>query len=507
MKNKSRRNILCLLIILLIVVQAQFLMACRPQDQENKFAAAEALLEKAVSSPQVPSISVAVSHGGKIVWEKSVGFANIEKEIKATPTTAYSLASVSKPITATGLMMLVERGQIDLESPVNRYLGKSKLHSPSQNVEEATVLRIMNHTAGMGTHWHFFYIDDPYLRPTMDETIRRYGVLVFPPGRQYMYSNLGYGILDYLIERVSGSPYPEFMAEEVFKPLGMTDSAVYVEPGLEDRVAQRYMGKGKPIPFYDFDHRGASGVYSSARDLVRFGMFHLKNHLPDQKQILKDETIDNMQSLSDPGVDSNEYRLGWSRSHLAQYTAISHGGGMPGVTTNLLLLPEMDIAIAMLCNANYKGLRSLGQAVLEVLIPHLNKDLAAQQKTETKPKPDPKETPEAFLGRWEGEIVTYEGKIPVELVIDTGKKLNFRFVEGQGGNEKSRRPIGRTILGEDSLNATFYIKFPTKDAARFPHQLNLNLKRAGNQLTGSASAIAANMRFCLPSYISLTKSE
>jgi len=507
MKNRNRSKIFSLLLVLVAFAQTQFVMGCQQQTQENRFAEAEALLEKAVSSPQVPSIAVVVSHAGKIVWEKAVGFANIEKEIKATPTTAYSLASVSKPITATGLMVLVERGQVDLKMPVNRYLGESKLHSVSQNAEEATVLRIMTHTAGMATHWHFFYSDDPYLRPTMEETIRRYGVLIFPPGKQYMYSNLGYGILDYIIERISGRPYPEFMAEEVFKPLGMNNSAVYLEPGPEDQVAQRYMGKGKPIPFYDFDHRGASGVYSSARDLVRFGMFHLENRLSDQEKILEAKTIVSMRSMSDPGVESSEYRLGWGMSHLAHYKAISHGGSMPGVTTNLLLLPELDIVVAMICNANYNGLRPIGQAVLEVLIPHLKKDLAAQQKPESKQKPDPKDTPKAFLGKWEGEIVTYEGKIPVELVIDTGKKLNFRFVDGQGGNEKSRRPIGRTILREDSLNATFYIKFPTKDAARFPHQLNLNLKREGKQLTGSASAIAANMRFCLPSYISLTKMD
>ncbi len=494
-------------ILLLVFSQPPFVMCSRPQNHNNRFAEAEALMEKAVSSQLVPSLSVAVSQAGKIVWEKSVGFADIEKEIKATPTTAYSLASVSKPITATGLMVLVERGLVDLEKPANLYLGKSLLHSVVFNAEEATVLRILNHTAGMATHWHFFFADDPYTRPTMEESIRRYGVLTFSPGSQYTYSNLGYGIIDFIIEKVSGRPYPEFMAEEVFKPLGMTHSAVLVEPGPDDLVAQRYMGKGKLIPFYDFDHRGASAVYSSARDLVRFGMFHLKNHLSDQKNIVSDETIDSMHSLHDPGVDSNEYRLGWSRSYLAQHKAISHGGSMPGVTTNLLLLPDLDIALVMLCNANYNGLRPIGQAVLEALIPDLKKELAAYQKTGTKPVSDPKDTPEALLGKWEGKIFTHEGQIPVELVIEKEKKLNFRFTGEKYEDERSRRPISRINMQEDSLNATFYFKVPTPDTARFLHQLNLNLKRDGNNLQGSASAIAVNMRFCLPSFISLTKTE
>jgi CubicO group peptidase (beta-lactamase class C family) len=495
------------LLALLFMSQASFVSFAQTSITHERFAKAEALMEKAVSRPQVPSISVAVSQRGKIVWEKAIGFANIEKELKATPATAYSLASISKPITATGLMILVEKKQVDLSRPVNKYLGQAKLHSYLGGADKASVQKLLNHTSGLVTHWHFFYADDPYPRPDMDETIKRYGVLIFPPGSQYKYSNLGYGILDYIIERVSGHPYPQFMQEEVFKPLGMTDSAVYLEPGPEEKVAQRYMGKGKRIPFYDFDHRGASAVYCSARDLVRFGMFHLKDHLSDQKRILTDETIDSMKTLRDPDVENSEYSLGWGQSHLAEYTAYSHGGGMPGVSTNLLLLPEPDIALVMLCNASYRGLRPIGQAILEVLIPGLKEDLAAEKKPAPKPPSKSKDTPESLLGTWTGEILTYEAKIPVELVIDKAKKLNFRFIDGQSGNEKPRKSMGPVILKEDSLNTTFFIKFPTPDAGRFPHRLNLDLKREGNRLMGSASVIAANLRYSLPSFISLTKIE
>ena len=486
-----------------------------PAAREYDFSKAEALMEKAVSSTQVPSITVAVSQGGKILWEKAVGFANIEKGIEATPATSYSLASISKPITATGLMILMERGLVDLDKPANDYLGESKLRSYSGNAEEATVLRILNHTSGLATHWHFFYADEPYPRPSMDETIRRYGILIFPPGTQYMYSNLGYGIVDYLIERISGRPYPQFMDEEVFGPLGMTDSAVFLEPGPEERVAQRYSGREKLIPFYDFDHRGASAVYCSARDLLRFGMFHLKDKLSGQKKIIKDKTIDLMKSRRDPEVEANEYRLGWSRSQLAKYEAFSHGGGMPGVSTNLLLIPELDIALVLLCNARFGGLRPIGQAVLEELIPNLAQDMAAARQAGAKPGPKAKpgakeepETPEALLGLWEGEIFTHEGKVPVQLLIEKEGGIGFRLIGADPGAEaKLLKPGGQAALREDSVQATFFVKLPMEDVSRIGHRTNLDLRLEGDRLWGAASAYAVNSRFGLPSYISLRRSE
>src|SRR5262249_49348966 len=139
---------------------------------------------------------------------------------------------------------------------------------------------------------------------SMDETILRYGNLVTAPGEKFEYSNLGFGVLDYVIARVSGRAYEDFMREEVFLKLGLTHTSVGIGPGLERYQAIRYGEDGLPIPFYDFDHRGASAIYASAHDLVRFGLFHLKAHLPDQKAILSDASIDAMQK---PTFTSGNY--------------------------------------------------------------------------------------------------------------------------------------------------------------------------------------------------------
>jgi CubicO group peptidase (beta-lactamase class C family) len=284
----------------------------------------------------------------------------------------YSLASISKPITATGLMVLVERGLVDLDNPINDYLGDAKLNGRAFDASGATVRRVANHTAGLPLHYQFFYEGEPYRRPPMDETIRRYANLVTPPGERSQYSNLGYGILDYVLERISGKSYPDFMRDEVFVPLGLTRMSVDIGPGLEGFSATRYNPEGLPYPFYDFDHPGGSAVFASAHDLIRFGMFHLKNHLPDQRQIISDEAIDRMHTPTalDEEGSTNGYGIGWrSATNDQGVRIVSHSGGMGGVSTLLQLAPEHDAAAVVLCNAQTGLASETAAEIMAVLTP------------------------------------------------------------------------------------------------------------------------------------------
>ena len=129
----------------------------------------------------------------------------------------------------------------------------------------------------------------------MDETIRRYGNLVTVPGERYQYSNLGYGLLGYVISRVSGKSYADFMREEVFVQLGMDRTSVHVGHGLEDGQAVNYTSDGLVVPPYHSDSPGASAIISSAHDLIRFAMFPSPKRLTDQRAIITEASIDKMQ--------------------------------------------------------------------------------------------------------------------------------------------------------------------------------------------------------------------
>jgi hypothetical protein len=156
------------------------------------FAAVRTHVEQLVTEGEVPSMAVAVARDGEIVWEAGFGLADRERGVPATAHTLYPLASISKPLTATALMILVERGLVDLDRPIDDYLGEAKLQSRVGDAADATVRRVACHTAGLLLHAQRFYDGEPQRPPPMDETIRRYGVLVSAPGERWQYSNLGW---------------------------------------------------------------------------------------------------------------------------------------------------------------------------------------------------------------------------------------------------------------------------------------------------------------------------
>ena len=445
----------------------------------------------------IPSVAVAVAKAGEILWEEGIGWANREDRIPATAHTPYSLASISKPITATGLMILVEQGMVDLDRPVNEYLGDAKVLARIGNAEEATVRRVANHSAGLPLHYHFFYEDEPYEPPPMDETIRRYGNLVTPPGERYQYCNLGYGILDYVVSRCSGRSFSDFMQQEVFIPLDMPRAAIGVE-GLEAHHAVRYRQTGSLIPFYEFDHPGASAFYCSAHDLVRFGMFHLKAHLPDQKQILSDEAIDAMKTPTMKIPGSVGYGVGWRTLDLYGVRVISHSGGMGGVRTFLALIPEEDIAVAVLCNGETDRLMKIFRDVVSVVLPE-----AAEE--------DPKEETaeeltfgpeEELLGDWHGQIATHSGDLPFVLKFQPDGDVHARI------GHQFETLVNDCRFSSGSFTGRMTGNVGTDDASKYPYHLGIDLMLRESVLNGSVTAMgtpADRSGFALNSWAELSK--
>lgn len=458
------------------VVALVLLAVGMPSLAADRFDAIRNYILSQMIEQSVPSISVAVAKDGKILWEESFGWADREKRIEATPHTMYSLASISKPITATGLMTLVQAGKVDLEKPINDYLGNAKLRARVGDAKDATVRRVANHTAGLPTYYQFFYADEPYTRPSMDETILRYGNLVTAPAETYEYSNLGFGVLDYVISRTSGMSYAEFMRREVFVPLGLTRTSVDIGPGLEPFAATRYGVDGLPIPFYDFDHPGASAVFSSAHDLVRFGMFHLKAHLPDQKPILSDASIDAMH-VRTAGTPEYGYSIGFQTSTKNGYQVVAHSGGMGGVHTQMQLYPSDKLVIVVLANS---AARLPSQAADRIA----NKMLAKWPVTPDRKRqePEPFTPPATLLGTWKGTLATSVKDVPVEF-----RFLSSGDVQAKVGDQFTTL-INRPNFKDGVFRGELAARIGTPDTERTPYTIGLTLRLRGDVLNGDASA-------------------
>jgi CubicO group peptidase (beta-lactamase class C family) len=439
----------------------------------DRFDAVREVIRDQMAQNTVPSVALAVVQDGRIVWEEGFGWANLARKIPATAQTSYSLASISKPVTATALMILAERGEIDLDKPINDYLGGSKLVAQVGDVRDATVRRVASHTSGLPTYWQFYYEDRGPARPAMADVIARHGRLLAAPGEAFVYSNLGYGVLEYAIEQRSGRSYSRFLREEIFEPLGMRHSAVNREPDLGDQVALRYAADGTPIPFYDFDHRGASAVFASAHDLALFALAHLKTPLPTQQRILRDDSIDAMARPGE-GVAAPYYGLGWQFRPRYGLRTFGHTGDMGGVATRLALFPEQRLGIVVLSNSENKITRVIEQMIVNTLLP----ETIVASRREFKPEA-------AWVGRWQGSIVA-EG-IRTELRLDI--EASGRVFAQVGAAPRSEVLMVQVVDGQLQLDEVRG-DLRAEQAARYPYRLSFSLKPRGEVMNGAATAVS-----------------
>lgn len=480
------------------------LMAPATPALADRFDTVRAAIREQIREKSVPSVAVAVIKEGIIVWEEGFGWADREKRIPADANTLYSLASISKPITATGLMTLVQAGKIELDRPVNDYLGGSRLTARVGYAQDATVRRVAGHTAGLPVHYQFFYEDEAVARPPMDYTIQKYGNLVTLPGEKYQYSNLGYGILDEIISRISGASYADYMSREVFVPLGLTRTSVDLTPDLEPYAAKRYGKNGKPIPFYISSHSGASSVWSSAHDVARFAGFHLKNHLVDQKAILDDAAIDAMHAPIDPQAvrpENSGYALGFYLGNKDSYRVIYHGGGMGGASTVMDIFPDENLAIVVLANSGGPTPGIIRDKIAAVMLPGWKPTPIPPEK----PKPSPFAPMLPLTGSWTGTLTTPTGPVLVELVFQGDGLIRAKF------GDQLPTLVSGASFDKGFFNGILPARIPNPDTEGYTYAVRLTLKLRGNVLNGVAIAQGDSdndrERAALGHWISLSKAR
>jgi CubicO group peptidase (beta-lactamase class C family) len=331
------------------------------------------LIEHKIASEHIPSISVAVARNGEIVWEKGFGWADRERHLPATENSMYSLASVTKLMTASAIMILRDRKQLDLDRPANDFLGPAKLTSPVWNPSDATVRRVATHTAGLATYDNGYYCRGNE-GDCQDIMIRRFGVLVWRPGERFDYSNLGYAVLGDIIRHVSGMTYGDFLTKEILAPLGMTHCSIGIAAGLDGYAAQRYNGSdGSPAdwsPNEPNTQEAASSVFCSAHDLLRFGMFHLKEIESEKKVVLSSVAIDEMQNSAVPADDGYRYGFGCWHEERFGYKTMYVSGGYEYAQALLFTVPSEKIVTVVLVNTGHATLaQEVADEIVSALVP------------------------------------------------------------------------------------------------------------------------------------------
>jgi CubicO group peptidase (beta-lactamase class C family) len=243
----------------------------------------------------VTGANIAIIRNGKVSQIKNYGFADRKNNIPITKETRFRVASVSKVLTAWGVLNLVEEGLLDLERPVEDYLSRWKFPESEYDSKEVTVRRLLTHTAGVSVSYYGGYSPNKK-RTSLIESLEGENVahgpvqLIAAPGTVKRYSGGGYTVLQLLIEEITGMPFDKYMEEEIIMPLGLRNYAYTYDP-LSDvpQLALPYGRNGKPLPIYLYTEKAAGGFMCSIEDLSLF----LLSFINDQT-VLSGETIDAM---------------------------------------------------------------------------------------------------------------------------------------------------------------------------------------------------------------------
>ncbi|MGH9460039.1 MAG: serine hydrolase domain-containing protein [Vicinamibacteria bacterium] len=430
-----------------------------------------------VDGERIPSVSIAVVKGEEIVWEEAFGWADVENRVRATPHTAYMLASVSKPITASILMRLHDRGLVHLDRPVNTYLGDAKIRSRLGDVSTVTVREILQHVGGLPNYSETFYADEKDSPPPVELLAQQYGQTMIPQGR-FHYSNLGYALLGHVAAQVSGKVFSEVAREELFTPLGMKDSFVPTRSESPAGAAIRYHQGGRLLD-YITSVTPAADIRSSAHDLALFAQLHLK---AVQGHVLSEAAIDDMQRETVPIPNyTYEYGLGWSvaadrkgRRH------VFHGGGSAGCDAHLTLIPEENVAVVILVNETrrWPG-TSVTQDLLDITLSSLLSEAAEDVRLNLgeAPASDSRFASE-LEGSWQGTAATPEREIHAQLTFETTGDVSASL-NGQGVTPVNGVwYVDRIFLGKMDGD----IGVPA--AARRPYDLGWDLTMVDGKLVG-----------------------
>lgn len=456
----------------------------------------EAGIQEGLSS----SCAVAVVRDGKVVWAEGFGLADREKGRKADADTIYLLASVSKPLTATGLMVAVERGLVDLDAPANRYLEAPGLRAHLGSAEEMTVRRLANHTSGLPEHWSFFFAGAG--PPAMEETIRRHGFAAWAPGTRWNYSNLAFGILGHIVERASKTPWRTWMEKNVFDPAGMTRTSDRVRPGSEGDAAVPYLADAAvgfaPLPPYAFDHPGASAFWSSAKDLARFLVLHLQDGEVDGARVLGAAAARAMRAAEGSGVNGRT-GIGWGLDSAGGRPRFGHTGGMPGVATVVRGFPESKCGHVILTNTSRRALVDELDGLLTGVLGGSEAKRPAIVSPLPKP-PAPKKEPGALAGTWKGRIAHWAGDVAVTLAVPAD---GSRATLGTGPRAEGHF-LDDTETTPESLTGSALFRIPTQDGYPGVPRVIFRLRREEDRLVGTATAQVAGC-FNLPHWVELAR--
>ncbi len=389
---------------------------------QEALAVLDVWLQAQLDYDRIPGISAAIVHDQELVWSAGYGFADIAARRPATPSTIYSICSISKLFTSIAVMQQRDAGKLRLHDPVADLLPWFEIDQQHAEAGLATVRGLLTHSAGLpreSAHPYWTGPDFPF--PSRQEVIEgvTHQSTLYPADTYFQYSNLGLTLAGELVAQVSGQPYGEYVREHILDPLGMSSTTPEIPVERSGEMLATGYGpwrrSGEREAVTLFQARGiapAAGYASSVQDMARFASWQLRLLETGGEELLAANTLRQMHRVHSVDPDwSTHWGLGFSVSRRDDKTFVGHGGSCPGFRSSFTLQTKAKFGAVAMANAMGVNPGLYTRRSYELVGPAIAKAVAEPDGA----KPHDPELDE-FVGRYEsawGEtaIIIWQGKL------------------------------------------------------------------------------------------------
>ncbi len=415
-----------------------------------------------------PGAAVLVAKDGRILLEKGFGLASIEHRVPITPLTKFRIGSISKQFTAAAILKLSEEGKIGLQDKLSKFI------PDYPRGDEVTVHHLLTHTSGIKSYTgkpDFIKAVTVGLKPEEHIATFKQDPYDFSPGEKWNYNNSGYFLLGYLVEKISGESFGDYLRRVFFEPLGMKESGVHEATAILENEATGYMfesGQVRKALNWDMSKAGGAGaLYSTVGDLYRWNEALFSGKVLQPKTLEAAFTPVRTKDEDSAEPKKSGYGYGWAMEEMRGLQQIGHSGGLHGFVSDLIRLPSENFTVTVLANSAppMPGLNpaDLSRDIAEI---YLGEKLAPRER----PKAATgiaAETKDAIVGRYDyatailtvtrrGERVFAQLSGQPEFEIFPKNETNYfwkaveaevSFVKGQDGKvtKAIHRQGGRTF--------------------------------------------------------------
>jgi CubicO group peptidase (beta-lactamase class C family) len=376
--------------VLLSAVSLDLFAQSEPIDGLNSY------IVKAMKEWDTPGLAIAIVKNDSIIFTKGYGVRKLGEQAPVTPQTVFAIASTTKAMTVACLAMLVDEGKLKWDDPVTKYIPWFQLYDPS-TTRELTVRDLLTHRSGLERGDGLWSIS----QFSREDILRR--VRLLKPGwsfrSRYGYNNIMFIAAGELVPAITGKSWDAFIAERLFKPLGMTRTSTSVSTlqGMDDVASPHFRIDDvvQPVDWEKSDNIGGAGaVNSTVTDMAEWIRLNLNNGVYASKRLLSSRVmreiqssqtvirIDSVDSALRPSVHFRSYGLGWFLQDYLGRKVVFHTGSLNYMRTRIVLMPEEQFGFVILQNSTSESLHeSIGYWILDKVLGGKQRDWSAELLT------------------------------------------------------------------------------------------------------------------------------